>query len=144
MNPADKTACADCIQAWGFARDQARWDDLLDTFHPDGHIHVSWFNGPFADFVARCREQHGKGLSAKHLLWPSRVQGHGPRATAETNVAILVRQNIDGVAVDLTSHARACSIGWSAAGAYGVSSSAPASMNATGSIRSSRRRHSAH
>jgi hypothetical protein len=106
MDPADKTACADCIQAWGFARDQARWPDLLDTFHPDGHIHVSWFNGPFADFVARCREQHGKGSSAKHLLWPSRVQGHGPRATAETNVAILVRQNIDGVAVDVTSHAR--------------------------------------
>ena len=55
MNAADKIACAEVIQAWGFARDQARWADLLDTFHPDGRIHVSWFLGAFPDFVERCR-----------------------------------------------------------------------------------------
>jgi hypothetical protein len=43
---------------------------------------------------------------AKHLLWPGRVLINGSRATTETNVAILVRQTIDGVAVDLTSYGR--------------------------------------
>ena len=94
------------IQAWGFARDQGRWADLLDTFHPDGTIHVSWFRGPFPEFVERCRQNFGTGSRAKHLLWPARVTANGERATAETNVAILVRQTIGGVEVDLTSYAR--------------------------------------
>jgi hypothetical protein len=102
----DKTACAEVIQAWGFARDQGRWDDLLATFHPGGEIAVSWFRGPYPDFVARCQANFGKGSEAKHLLWPARVSVNGTRATCETSVAILVRQTIEGVPVDLTSNGR--------------------------------------
>ena len=103
---SDKTACAELIQAWGFARDQGRWDDLAAIFHPGGEIAVSWFRGPYPEFVAHCRKNFGSGIQAKHLLWPARVQVNGARATAETNVAIMVRQTIDGVAVDLTSYGR--------------------------------------
>jgi hypothetical protein len=103
---SDKAACAEVIQAWGFARDQGRWDDLAAIFHPGGEIAVSWFRGPYTDFVAHCARNYGKGSSAKHLLWPARVTVNGARATAETNVAILVRQTIDGVEVDLTSVGR--------------------------------------
>lgn len=103
---SDKAACAEIIQAWGFARDQGRWDDLLAIFHPGGEIAVSWFRGPYSDFVAHCARNYGRGSEAKHLLWPARVSVNGPRATSETNVAILVRQTIDGVAVDLTSYGR--------------------------------------
>ncbi len=103
---ADKIACAELVQAWGFARDQGRWQDLLDIFHPGGQIHVSWFKGPYPDFVERCRQNFGGGSRAKHLLWPARVLLNGDRATTETNVAILVRQTIEGVPTDLTSYAR--------------------------------------
>ena len=103
---ADKIACAEVVQAWGFARDQGRWPDLLDTFHPDGVIHVSWFRGAASEFVERCKQNYGKGSRAKHLLWPARVLANGVRATSETNVAILVRQTIEGIEVDLTSYAR--------------------------------------
>ena len=105
MDAADKTACAELVQAWGFARDQGRWADLTDIFHPDGRIHVSWFMGAYADFVERCRQNHGRTRS-KHLLWPARVTMNGGRALSECNVAILVRQIIDGIEVDLTSYAR--------------------------------------
>ena len=105
MDAADKTACAELVQAWGFARDQGRWADLIDIFHPDGRIHVSWFMGAYADFVERCRQNHGRTRS-KHLLWPARVTMNGGRALSECNVAILVRQIIDGIEVDLTSYAR--------------------------------------
>jgi SnoaL-like domain len=44
--------------------------------------------------------------STKHLLSPSVVRVFGQRAIAETSVAILVRQDIKGVATDLTAHAR--------------------------------------
>jgi hypothetical protein len=107
MSIEDKHACAEVIQAWGFYRDQGRWAELLTTFHQDGEIAVSWFKGAFSEFVERCKHnmRSGSGRS-KHLLWPSTVRVSGDRALAETNVAILVRQTIDGVLVDLTSFAR--------------------------------------
>lgn len=106
MDTESKLACAELVQAWGFARDQGRWDDLAAIFHPGGEIAVSWFRGPYTEFVARCRQNHGRGTLAKHLLWPARVTVKGARATTETNVAILVRQTIEGVATDLTSNGR--------------------------------------
>jgi hypothetical protein len=106
MDAADKLACAELVQAWGFARDQGRWDDLAAIFHPGGEIAVSWFRGPYPEFVAHCRRNWGRGSVAKHLLWPARVAVNGGRATAETSVAILVRQTIEGVEVDLTSQGR--------------------------------------
>ena len=106
MNFADKQACAEVIQTWGLARDRGRWSELLATFAPDGEIAVSWFRGPFVDFVARCRQSFASGIRSKHLIWPSVVRTNGDRAVAETNIAILVRQSIDGVPVDLTSYGR--------------------------------------
>ena len=67
---------------------------------------MSWFRGPFADFVERCRQAYAAGNRSKHLIWPSVVRVNGDRALAETNVAILVRQTIDGVLCDLTSYGR--------------------------------------
>ena len=69
----------------------------LAIFHPGGEIAVSWFRGPYPEFVEHCRRNFGRGSEAKHLLWPARVAVNGARATAETNVAILVRQTIEGV-----------------------------------------------
>jgi hypothetical protein len=102
----DKYACAEVIQSWGLFRDQSRWAELLETFTPDGTIAVSWFRGPFHDFVEQCRSRHASGGRSKHLLMPSVVWVAGDRALAETSVVILVRQDIKDVTVDLTSHAR--------------------------------------
>ncbi|MGH6771623.1 MAG: nuclear transport factor 2 family protein [Xanthobacteraceae bacterium] len=102
MTLADEAACADLIQRWGHYRDQRRWPELLSTFHPDGEIAVSWFRGPFAQFVDACK----RGGMSKHLLFPSVVRVAGERAVAETNVVILVRQEIDNLAVDMTSRSR--------------------------------------
>ena len=106
MTLADQQACADVIQAWALARDQGRWADLLACFAPEGEIAVSWFRGPFPEFVERCRQSFAAGVRSKHLVWPAQVRLNGDRAIAEASVAILVRQNIDGVAVDLTSQGR--------------------------------------
>jgi SnoaL-like domain len=103
---ADKYACAEVIQSWGLYRDQLRWAELLETFTPDSSIAVSWFRGSFSDFVKACQSRVGRAGSAKHLLQPSVVQVAGTRALAETSTVILVRQDIEGVAVDLTSNAR--------------------------------------
>ena len=104
---ADKIACAELIQAWGVFRDQGRWHELRGTFTPDGHISVSWFRGPFEQFVERCRASHAAGHSwSRHHLFPSTIKLAGDRAVAETSVIIRVRQPFNGIAVDLTSCSR--------------------------------------
>jgi hypothetical protein len=106
MQPHDKQACAELIQAWGFYRDQGKWPELLGTFAADGQIAISWFSGSFPDFVERCRQSFAAGQRSKHHVLPSMVRVCGDRALAETNVVILVRQKIAGVLADLTSYAR--------------------------------------
>src|SRR5882757_2896205 len=106
MDVADKYACAELIQSWGLYRDQGRWPELLATFAPDGEIAVSWFSGPYREFVDRCRQGYEAGQRSKHHIFPSVVRVTGERAVAETNVTILVRQKIAGALADMTSHAR--------------------------------------
>ncbi|MBR9764706.1 MAG: nuclear transport factor 2 family protein [Rhodobacteraceae bacterium] len=95
------------IQAWGHCRDQGRWDELAEIFTEDGTISITWFSGPFRDFVAASRRMHQpRGPRVKHLIGQPVVQLNGPRALAETNVQILGRFEIAGTPVDYTSYAR--------------------------------------
>jgi hypothetical protein len=104
---ADKAACAELIQNWGVFRDQGKWKELRGTFTPDGHISVSWFRGPFEQFVERCRASFGTGHSwSRHHLFAPVIKLAGDRAVAETSVIIRVRQPFNGIAVDLTSCSR--------------------------------------
>jgi SnoaL-like domain len=104
---ADKAACAELIQNWGIFRDQGKWKELRGTFTPDGHISVSWFRGPFEQFVERCRASYGAAHSwSRHHLFTPNVKCAGDRAVAETSVIIRVRQPFNGIAVDLTSCSR--------------------------------------
>jgi hypothetical protein len=104
---ADKIACAELIQAWGVYRDQGKWKELRGTFTPDGHISVSWFRGPFEQFVELCRASLGAGHSwSRHHLFAPTLKFNGDRAVAETSVIIRVRQPFNGIAVDLTSCSR--------------------------------------
>jgi hypothetical protein len=109
MSWTEKCECSELIQRWGVYRDQARWDDLLETFHHEGTISVSWFSGSAGDFVERARANYDHSRETnitKHQLWPSIVEVNGDRALAETSVAILARQKVRDFYVDNTSHAR--------------------------------------
>jgi hypothetical protein len=94
MDVADKYACAELIQSWGFYRDQGKWPELTATFAPDGEIAVSWFSGSFREFVDRCRQAFEAGQRSKHHIFPSVVRVSGARALAETNIVILERTAI--------------------------------------------------
>ena len=106
MDINDKFACAEVIQRWSLCRDQGKWPDLLATFTPDGTISVSWFSGPFAQFVERSRAAFAAGQRSKHHILPSVVRVSGERAIGETSIVIHVRQDIHGVPVDMASHGR--------------------------------------
>ena len=107
MDLEDKFAVAEVIQAWGVYRDQGKWDELRGTFTPDGHISISWFRGPFEQFVERCQANFAAGNSwSRHHLFAPAIKLDKDRAVAETPVIIRVRQDFKGVAVDLTSCSR--------------------------------------
>ncbi|WP_168197891.1 nuclear transport factor 2 family protein [Pseudolabrys sp. FHR47] len=107
MNTSDRLDCMDLIQAWAFYRDQGRWAELLDTFHPDGTIAVTWFKGAFVDFVEASRKAaaNSKSLSKHQIGWPL-VSLRGDRAMAETSIAILGRASLAGILVDNISYGR--------------------------------------
>ena len=104
---ADTLEIVQLVQAWGLRRDQGLWAELARTFTEDGTISVSWFAGPHADFIERCRVTH-KALSprSKHLIGMPVVDIEADRAIAETSIQILGRANLEGIAVDNTSYAR--------------------------------------
>ena len=107
MQISDKFAIAELIHAWGMYRDQGKWKELRATFTSDGHISVSWFRGPFEQFVERCRAGFGASRTwSRHHLFTPTITLDKDRAIAETPVIIRVRQRFGGVEVDLTSSSR--------------------------------------
>jgi hypothetical protein len=107
MEFTDKFAIAELIQAWGVYRDQGRWEELRGTFTPDGHISISWFRGPFEQFVERCQANFVTGHTwSRHHLFAPTIKLAADRAVAETSVIIRVRQPFKGIPVDLTSCSR--------------------------------------
>jgi hypothetical protein len=107
MEVSDKFAIAELIHAWGVYRDQGKWKELRTTFTSDGHISVSWFRGPFEQFVERCRANFGASRTwSRHHLFTPLITLDKDRAIAETPVIIRVRQKFGGVEVDLTSSSR--------------------------------------
>lgn len=91
------------VAGWLY-RDTGRWDDLLRLFHEDGQISVTWFEGPFAEFVRRSRAMGRSDLRTKHLIGVPLIEIVGERAFVETNVMILA-DNVK-ISVACRQHAR--------------------------------------
>jgi hypothetical protein len=107
MEFADKLTIAELIHAWGVYRDQGKWKELRGTFTSDGHISVSWFRGPFEQFVERCRSGFAASRTwSRHHLFTPTIKLAKDRAIAETAVIIRVRQKFGVVEADLTSFSR--------------------------------------
>jgi len=79
----DKHEIVELIQNWGFWRDQGNWERLRNTFHPEGTITVSWFSGPFSEFIRRSMNMRKTRSHAKHVIGGTMVGIAGNRATAD-------------------------------------------------------------
>lgn len=75
-------------------RDRGNWADLLELFHPDGTIEVTWFAGLARDFVEGSRRMGESALRTKHLIANPFITFADDRAVAETNAMIVV-ENTD-------------------------------------------------
>ncbi len=105
-NTNDRLAINTVINAWGNFRDRGKWQDLKNTFWPDGTISLSWFDGPFGAFAGASEKIAQGGNAMTHLLQTPYVVVNGDRATAETNASLKVRAPLRFYEVDITSQIR--------------------------------------
>lgn len=88
----DRLQITDLITGW-IHRDLGQWDQLTNLAHPDGTIEVTWFEGPFAEFVEGSKRMGKSDLRTKHLIGTPVVTINGRKAIVETN-AVIVGENI--------------------------------------------------
>ena len=87
-------------------RDRGLWEQMDACFHPDSLVHLSWFHGSGADFVAQSSAKSGGGILPVHRCSPPVVNLRGMRAVVELPLSAEVRMPISGVEVDLVSAMR--------------------------------------
>jgi hypothetical protein len=103
----DKLLIAELAQAERRARDDKDWQLMLDCYHADSRIFLSWIDGMAAEFVAASRRMAERpGGHALHQNGFTLVRLEGNRALADTPCAILMRRLFDGVECDLTGYCR--------------------------------------
>ncbi|WP_019450550.1 nuclear transport factor 2 family protein [Cupriavidus sp. BIS7] len=102
----DKAEIAEVVQAERAARDQAQWVRMLETYHADAVVDLSWFHGSGREFVAASRRLFEAGRHSAHQMGPTLVTLRDDRALAHTPCAVTARMHLDGVEVEVTAHSR--------------------------------------
>jgi SnoaL-like domain len=98
----DRAAIRDLIESWALWRDAGMWDRLRTVWHEDGRMMATWFQGSADAFIAASREGFARGVRAQHALGGMAINIAGPRAVAQTRMAILHRAAVEGVVCDFT------------------------------------------
>jgi hypothetical protein len=98
----DRAAIRDLIESWALWRDAGMWDRLRTVWHEDGRMMATWFQGSVDAFIAASRESFARGVRAQHTLGGMAIDMAGPRAVAQTRMAILHRAAVEGVVCDFT------------------------------------------
>jgi hypothetical protein len=105
-NASDREAISELINAWVYHRDRGNWDQLRDTFWPEGTISVSWFDGQFEQFIDSSKEMSEKGNPTKHIVAQPFIKINGNRAVSETDITLSARGGIGPLEIDLTTYGR--------------------------------------
>ena len=87
-------------------RDRGWWDQLADSFYPDGKVRISWFQGTGREFAVRSKGMSDSGNKALHRLCPPIIHLQGDRAFVEISGAIEFRIDVNGIPADLCSFTR--------------------------------------
>ena len=105
-NISDREAISELINGWIYHRDRGNWDQLRDTFWPEGTISLSWFDGQFEQFINSSKKMAEKGNPTKHILAQPFIKINGNRAVSEASVILLARRGNGPLEIDLTTYLR--------------------------------------
>ena len=103
---SDRLAIIEVVQAWAMSRDSGDWDRLRATLHPEATMAATWYQGPFDKFIEEAQASFAKGARSMHVMGGSMVSLAGNRAVALSRMMIMVRNELDGVLVDVTATGR--------------------------------------
>ena len=87
-------------------RDRGWFDQEAACFHPHSRVHITWFDGPGAEFVELSRASFAAGIRPSHRLSPPVVHLAGERAVAEVPAEISVIQSFGGIDAYVLSYTR--------------------------------------
>ncbi|WP_029528099.1 nuclear transport factor 2 family protein [Polaromonas glacialis] len=94
------------LTGWGYWRDTCNWARLADCYTADAHMLTTWFDGTACAFLEASQRMAAKGSNLQHYIGTPIIDIHQDRATAATRIQLLVRGEIEGVAVDATCYGR--------------------------------------
>ena len=103
---AAASAIRKVVEDWVILRDSGRWDEFARVWHDDGWMTATWFQGPYAEFIAVSRSGFEHGVSIAHFLGGFSCEVAGSRAIAQTKMKIEQRAVVDGTEVDVTCSGR--------------------------------------
>jgi hypothetical protein len=103
---ADRFVIRDVIETWVIARDSGDWETFRGTWHDDGYMMATWFQGPAEKFIEVSREGWERGVSIMHFLGGCQVTVAGERAIAQTKMTIMQRGTVHDVLCDVACTGR--------------------------------------
>jgi hypothetical protein len=98
----DRLAIREVVETWAVARDSGDWDTFRGTWHDDGYMMATWFQGPAEKFIEVSRDGWDHGVNILHFLGGSSVTVAGTRAVAQTKMTIMQRAMVHGVLCDVS------------------------------------------
>ena len=98
---ADRIAIRDVVETWVIARDSGDWETFRGTWHDDGYMMATWWQGPAEEFTEVSRAGWERGVNIMHFLGGCRVTVAGDRAIAQTKMTIMQRGVLHGVRCDV-------------------------------------------
>ena len=103
---ADRLAIRDVVETWVIARDSGDWETFRGTWHDDGYMMATWWQGPAEEFIAVSRAGWERGVNIMHFLGGCWVTIAGDRAIAQTRMTIMQRGVVHGVRCDVACTGR--------------------------------------
>jgi hypothetical protein len=104
QNAADVTTITQLILRERDSRDMAFWERMLDCFHPDALIDISWIRGNAKAFVEGSKDMAARGMKATHRLGPVLVTQNGDRAVATLGGIIDIPTELEGRQFTLSAY----------------------------------------
>jgi hypothetical protein len=103
---ASRLAIREVVERWALWRDAGDWDRFAETWHSDGYMTATWFQGSFRDFITASRRGFEAGVRILHFLGGTAVDVRGNRAIAQTKMTITQRGIVHAVEVDVVCTGR--------------------------------------
>jgi hypothetical protein len=102
----DQQRIREIIEAWAVWRDSGQWDRFATTWHEDGVMLATWFQGSYREFIDANRRGWERGVRILHFLGGTAIELSGRRAVAQTKMTIAQRAEVDGVLCDVVCTGR--------------------------------------